>query len=99
MVPAMRELGRHGIRVMTIAPGYIQTPLMDQVPQEFQENLKSSQIFPRTRFGQPEEYARLCVTSREPDAQRRHHPPRRRHKDAAEVRGGPSIRRSRAYSG
>ena len=62
MVPAMRELGRHGIRVMTIAPGYIQTPLMDQVPQEFQENLKSSQIFPRTRFGQPEEYARLCVT-------------------------------------
>lgn len=61
MVPAMRELGRHGIRLMTIAPGYVETPLLEAVPKEFQENLKSSQIFPRTRFGQPEEYARLCV--------------------------------------
>lgn len=61
MVPAMRELGRHGIRVMTIAPGYIQTPLMDLVPPDFQDNLKSSQIFPRARFGRAEEYARLCV--------------------------------------
>ncbi len=61
MVPAMRELGRHGIRVMTIAPGYIQTPLMDLVPPDFQDNLKSSQIFPRARFGRAEEYARLCI--------------------------------------
>ncbi len=61
MVPAMRELGRHGIRLMTIAPGYIQTPLMDLVPPDFQDNLKSSQIFPRARFGRAEEYARLCV--------------------------------------
>jgi len=61
MLPAMRELGRHGIRVLTIAPGYIETPLLAQVPEDFQENLKSSQIFPRTRFGQPEEYGQLCV--------------------------------------
>ncbi len=61
MTPAMRELGRHGIRVMTIAPGYIETPLLAQVPPDFQENLKSSQIFPRTRFGQPEEYGQLCI--------------------------------------
>ncbi|MXW91630.1 MAG: SDR family NAD(P)-dependent oxidoreductase [Rhodospirillaceae bacterium] len=61
MVPAMRELGRHGIRVLTIAPGYVETPLLEAVPKDFQENLKSSQIFPRARFGQPEEYAGLCV--------------------------------------
>ena len=61
MIPAMRELGRHGIRVMTIAPGYFQTPLMDTVPPDFQDNLKSSQIFPRTRFGRAEEFAGLCV--------------------------------------
>jgi len=61
MLPATRELGRYGIRVLTIAPGYIQTPLMDQVPAEFAENLKASQIFPRDRFGRPEEYGHLCV--------------------------------------
>jgi NAD(P)-dependent dehydrogenase (short-subunit alcohol dehydrogenase family) len=62
MVPVMRELGRYGIRVMTIAPGYVLTPLMDTVPAEFQENLKASQIFPRERFGKPEEYAHLCIS-------------------------------------
>lgn len=61
MLPAARELARYGVRVMTIAPGYIQTPLLDQVPEEYRENLKKSQVFPRKRFGQPDEYAKLCV--------------------------------------
>lgn len=60
MLPAARELGRHGIRVMTIAPGYIATPLLGTVPEAYQENLLASQIFPK-RFGQPEEYADLCT--------------------------------------
>lgn len=62
MLPAARELARYGIRVMTIAPGYIQTPLLDTVPEEYRENLKKSQVFPRKRFGQPEEYAQLCIS-------------------------------------
>ena len=36
-------------------------PLLEAAPKDFQQNLKSSQIIPRTRFGQPEEYAELCV--------------------------------------
>ncbi len=60
MLPAARELARYGVRVLTIAPGFIQTPLMDTVPEDFQENLKKSQLFPRVRFGKAEEYARLC---------------------------------------
>ncbi len=62
MLPAARELARYGIRVMTIAPGYIETPLLNTVPEEYRENLKKSQVFPRKRFGQPEEYAQLCLS-------------------------------------
>jgi len=61
MVPVMRELGKYGIRVLTIAPGYVHTPLLDAVPPKFQEALKSAQIFPNKRFGKPEEYAKLCA--------------------------------------
>lgn len=61
MLPAAREFGRYGIRVMTIAPGYIATPLLNTVPEAYQENLLASQIFPK-RFGKPEEYAQLCAS-------------------------------------
>ncbi len=60
MLPAARELARYGVRVLTIAPGFIQTPLMDTVPEDFQQNLMKSQLFPRERFGKAEEYAKLC---------------------------------------
>jgi NAD(P)-dependent dehydrogenase (short-subunit alcohol dehydrogenase family) len=60
-LPAARELGRYGIRVMTIAPGYVQTPLLDQVPENFRSALFASQIFPNKRFGKAEEYAHLVL--------------------------------------
>jgi NAD(P)-dependent dehydrogenase (short-subunit alcohol dehydrogenase family) len=61
-LPAARELGRYGIRVMTIAPGYIQTPLLDQVPENFRAALFASQVFPSKRFGKAEEYAHLALS-------------------------------------
>lgn len=61
-LPAARELGRHGIRVMTIAPGYVQTPLLDAVPEQMRTALFASQVFPNKRFGKPEEYAHLCLS-------------------------------------
>ena len=61
MLPAARELSRHGIRVLTIAPGFIQTPLMDTLPEKVQDVLKSVQQFPNDRFGRADEYARLAM--------------------------------------
>ncbi len=61
-LPAARELGRYGIRVMTIAPGYIQTPLLDQVPENFRTALFASQVFPNKRFGKADEYAALALS-------------------------------------
>jgi NAD(P)-dependent dehydrogenase (short-subunit alcohol dehydrogenase family) len=61
-LPASRELGRYGIRVMTIAPGYIATPLLDQVPENLRTALFASQVFPNKRFGKAEEYALLCLS-------------------------------------
>jgi NAD(P)-dependent dehydrogenase (short-subunit alcohol dehydrogenase family) len=60
-LPAARELGRHGIRVMTIAPGYVQTPLLDGVPESMRNALFASQVFPNKRFGKADEYAHLVL--------------------------------------
>lgn len=57
-LPAAREFSRFGIRVMTIAPGLIGTPMLLGMPQEVQDSLAASVPFPK-RFGQPEEFARL----------------------------------------
>jgi NAD(P)-dependent dehydrogenase (short-subunit alcohol dehydrogenase family) len=57
-LPAARELARHGIRVVTIAPGIFETPMMAGMPQEVQESLRKSVPFP-SRFGRPAEYAAL----------------------------------------
>ena len=61
MLPAARELGRYGIRVLTIAPGFIQTPMFDTLPESVQETLKSIEVFPNKRLGRPDEYARLAM--------------------------------------
>jgi len=58
MLPAAREFAKLGIRVMTIAPGLIGTPLLLNMPQEVQDNLAAQVPFPH-RFGKPEEFARL----------------------------------------
>ncbi|MFT5113037.1 MAG: NAD(P)-dependent dehydrogenase (short-subunit alcohol dehydrogenase family) [Parasphingorhabdus sp.] len=57
-LPAAREFSRFGVRVMTIAPGLIGTPMLMGMPEEVQDRLAASVPFPK-RFGQPEEYARL----------------------------------------
>jgi NAD(P)-dependent dehydrogenase (short-subunit alcohol dehydrogenase family) len=57
-LPAARELARHGIRVVTIAPGIFETPMLKGLPESVQESLGASVPFPK-RLGQPEEYAAL----------------------------------------
>ncbi len=59
-LPAARELAQHGIRVNTIAPGLIATPLLLNMPQEVQDSLKATSIFPK-RLGLPKEFAALAA--------------------------------------
>jgi NAD(P)-dependent dehydrogenase (short-subunit alcohol dehydrogenase family) len=59
-LPIARELARHGIRVMTIAPGIMATPMLLAMPTEVQDSLGRSVPFP-PRMGQPDEYARLVA--------------------------------------
>ena len=58
-LPIAREFARHGIRVMTIAPGIFWTPLLAGLPQAAQDSLATQVPFP-SRLGKPEEYAQLC---------------------------------------
>ncbi|MDQ0505415.1 3-hydroxyacyl-CoA dehydrogenase [Xanthobacter agilis] len=57
-LPAARELARFGVRVVTIAPGIFETPMMAGMPQEVQDALGKSVPFP-SRLGRPPEYAAL----------------------------------------
>lgn len=58
-LPIARELARFGIRVMTIAPGIFETPMMAGMPDEVRESLGAQVPFP-SRLGQPDEYAALA---------------------------------------
>jgi NAD(P)-dependent dehydrogenase (short-subunit alcohol dehydrogenase family) len=58
-LPIARELARHGIRVMTIAPGLFDTPLMAGLPEPARLSLGQSVPFP-PRLGRPGEYAQLA---------------------------------------
>lgn len=57
-LPAARELARYGIRVMTIAPGIFETPMMAGMSDEVRTALSADVPFP-PRLGKPEEYAAL----------------------------------------
>ena len=57
-LPVARELARYGIRVMTIAPGVFDTPLMASLPQAARDSLATQVPFP-PRLGKPFEYAAL----------------------------------------
>lgn len=59
-LPLARELARHGIRVMTIAPGVFSTPMMDSIPEKAREQLESGVPYPK-RLGAPNEFAKLAV--------------------------------------
>ena len=61
-LPAARDLAPSGIRVVTIAPGLFDTPLLATVPGEMRERLGRSVPFP-SRLGRPEEYAQLVGES------------------------------------
>ena len=58
-LPIAREFARYGIRVMTIAPGIFDTPLMASLPKAAQISLAQQIPFP-PRLGRPEEYAALA---------------------------------------
>jgi NAD(P)-dependent dehydrogenase (short-subunit alcohol dehydrogenase family) len=59
-LPIARELARNGIRVVTIAPGLFETPMMGSLPKEVQESLGKMVPFP-PRLGRPAEYASLVA--------------------------------------
>jgi NAD(P)-dependent dehydrogenase (short-subunit alcohol dehydrogenase family) len=59
-LPAARELAQHAIRVNTVAPGLIATPLLLNMPQEVQDSLAATVTFPK-RLGKPEEFAALVL--------------------------------------
>ena len=59
-LPLARELAPLGIRVMTISPGVMDTPMANKIPEKIKEELISSVVFPK-RLGHPEEFARLAL--------------------------------------
>ncbi len=61
VLPLARELARFGIRVVAIAPGLFQTPMMAGLPQEAQDSLGKQVPYP-PRLGRPEEYAELVAS-------------------------------------
>jgi len=60
-LPAAREFARMGVRVLTIAPGLFETPMLQSLPQAVQDSLAATLPFP-SRLGRPEEYARLALS-------------------------------------
>jgi NAD(P)-dependent dehydrogenase (short-subunit alcohol dehydrogenase family) len=59
-LPIARELAEHGIRVMTIAPGIFDTPMLAALPENARVSLGQQVPFP-PRLGKPEEYAALVA--------------------------------------
>ncbi|WP_329566616.1 3-hydroxyacyl-CoA dehydrogenase [Streptomyces sp. NBC_01361] len=57
-LPIARDLARTSIRVMAIAPGLFETPLLGRLPQEARDSL-GAQVPHPSRLGQPAEYAQL----------------------------------------
>lgn len=60
-LPIARELANYGIRVVTIAPGLIDTPLLANLPEQLRKSLGATVPFPK-RLGFPEEYAHLATS-------------------------------------
>ena len=59
-LPLAREFAQHGIRVVSIAPGIFDTPMLAGLPSEARRSLGEQVPFPR-RLGRPEEYAELVL--------------------------------------
>jgi NAD(P)-dependent dehydrogenase (short-subunit alcohol dehydrogenase family) len=59
-LPVARELARIGVRVMTIAPGIFDTPMLGGLPEDVRRSLAADVPFP-ARLGRPTEYAELVL--------------------------------------
>jgi NAD(P)-dependent dehydrogenase (short-subunit alcohol dehydrogenase family) len=59
-LPAARELARYGVRVVAIAPGVFETPMVGDLTQNVRDALAASVPFP-SRLGRPAEYAALVL--------------------------------------
>ena len=59
-LPIARELARYGIRVCTIAPGIMETPMLAGLPEAAQASLGQQVPYP-ARLGRPDEYASLVM--------------------------------------
>lgn len=57
-LPLSRDLAAVGIRVVTVAPGLIDTPIYDTMPEGLKDRLAATPVFPK-RLGLPDEYAHL----------------------------------------
>jgi NAD(P)-dependent dehydrogenase (short-subunit alcohol dehydrogenase family) len=60
-LPAARDLAQRGIRVNTIAPGVMETPMIATVSEEFRSALAAGVPFPQ-RLGRPAEFAKLVLS-------------------------------------
>jgi NAD(P)-dependent dehydrogenase (short-subunit alcohol dehydrogenase family) len=58
-LPLARDLSRLGIRVMAIAPGVFETPMMSAISEDYRKSLESNVPFP-ARLGRPDEFAALA---------------------------------------
>jgi NAD(P)-dependent dehydrogenase (short-subunit alcohol dehydrogenase family) len=65
-LPAARDLAQYGIRVCTIAPGIVETPMLATVSEEVRAALAAGVPFPQ-RLARPEEYAQLALAIIEHD--------------------------------
>jgi NAD(P)-dependent dehydrogenase (short-subunit alcohol dehydrogenase family) len=59
-LPAARDLAPAGIRVVTIAPGIFDTPMLGQLPEDKRAALAADVVFPK-RLGAPDEYAAMVA--------------------------------------
>ncbi|EMI21885.1 short-chain dehydrogenase/reductase SDR [Rhodopirellula maiorica SM1] len=59
-LPLAREMAQHAIRVVAIAPGVFETPMMQAAPDKVRQSLIDQTVFPQ-RLGQPAEFAALVL--------------------------------------
>ena len=59
-LPLARDLASYGIRVLTIAPGIMDTPMLAGAPDELKASLAEVHVFPK-RLGRPDDFARLVL--------------------------------------
>lgn len=59
-LPLAREMAKFNVRVVSVAPGVFETPMMQKAPEKVRAGLQASAVFPK-RFGNPKELAHLIA--------------------------------------